>query len=57
MGKTHRGKGVRNLPSHGRGTCPVCKRTRIKLLYPRGLPDGTTVKVCKRCRTGRGESS
>jgi hypothetical protein len=50
MSKTHRGKGIRNLPSQGRGTCPICKRTRIKLLYDRSLPDGSAVKVCKNCR-------
>jgi hypothetical protein len=51
MGKTHRGKGIRNLPGRARGTCPVCKRTRVKLLYNRVLPDGSLVRVCKRCRT------
>nr|WP_221468882.1 hypothetical protein [Cohnella thailandensis] len=37
------------MPSHGRGTCPVCKATRIKLLYTRTASDGKSVKVCKRC--------
>jgi hypothetical protein len=50
MGKSHRGKGIRNLPAHGRGTCPVCQSTRIKLLYDRPGSDGKPVKVCKRCR-------
>jgi hypothetical protein len=50
MSKTHRGKGIRHLPAHGRGTCPVCGRTRIKLLYPRTLPNGQEAKVCKKCR-------
>ncbi len=50
MAKTHRGKGLWKLPAHGRGTCPICKATRIKVLYDRTAPDGTTVKVCKRCR-------
>lgn len=50
MAKTHRGKGLVRLPARGRGTCPICKATRIKVLYERTAPDGATVKVCKRCR-------
>ncbi|MFC0329871.1 hypothetical protein ACFOLF_31865 [Paenibacillus sepulcri] len=49
MAKTKRGRVLWGLPSRGRGTCPVCSRTRIKLLYPRTKSDGTPVKVCKRC--------
>ncbi|WP_082865583.1 hypothetical protein [Paenibacillus crassostreae] len=49
MAKTKRGHALWNLPSRGRGTCPVCQSTRIKLLYPRTKSDGTAVKVCKRC--------
>ncbi len=49
MSKTHRGKGVRGMQNKARGTCPVCKTTRIKLLYDRKLEDETTAKVCKRC--------
>jgi hypothetical protein len=49
MAKHHRGKGIRNLYNRGRGTCPVCKRTGVKLLYTitRG---GEQISVCKRCR-------
>jgi hypothetical protein len=50
MAKTHRGKGLRNQPAHGKGTCPICKTTSIKVLYERSAPDGATIKVCKRCR-------
>jgi hypothetical protein len=50
MAKTHRGKALWNLPAHGRGTCPICKAARIKVLYNRTAPDGAEVKVCKRCR-------
>ncbi|WP_090978509.1 hypothetical protein [Paenibacillus sp. CF384] len=49
MAKTKRGRALWSLPSRGRGTCPVCSRTRIKLLYPRAKTDGSTVKVCKQC--------
>ena len=49
MGKSHRGKGIVKLPSHGRGTCPSCGATRIKLLYPVTF-NGAKTNVCKRCR-------
>ncbi|CAG7617255.1 hypothetical protein PAESOLCIP111_02001 [Paenibacillus solanacearum] len=49
MSKNNRGKALWKMPSHGRGTCPVCKTTRIKLLYTRNKSDGTQLKVCKRC--------
>ncbi len=49
MAKTNRGKGLRNSENRGRGTCPVCKTTRIKVLYDTEV-DGESVKVCKRCR-------
>jgi RNA polymerase subunit RPABC4/transcription elongation factor Spt4 len=44
-----RGKGVKNLPQHGRGECPVCHRTGIKLLNEIKVGD-KTVKVCKNCK-------
>ncbi|TMV49980.1 hypothetical protein FE783_10425 [Paenibacillus mesophilus] len=49
MPKTKRGRVLWNMPSRGRGTCPICTSTRIKLLYPRTKTDGKAVKVCKRC--------
>lgn len=48
--KTHRGKTLWKLPSHGRGTCPLCSTKRIKVLYDVVKPDKSTLKVCKRCR-------
>lgn len=48
MSKNHRGSGIRALPLHGRGACPVCKAESIKLLYEQTI-DGQTVKVCKYC--------
>jgi hypothetical protein len=49
MAKAHRGKGIRELVSHGRGECPVCKKEGIKVLYE--LESGETkVKVCKTCK-------
>nr|WP_135557787.1 hypothetical protein [Paenibacillus cymbidii] len=50
MPKTKRGRALWNLPSRGRGTCPICAATRIKLLYVRTKADGAQIKVCKRCQ-------
>ncbi|MDR1325619.1 MAG: hypothetical protein LBK00_06250 [Treponema sp.] len=47
MSKAHRGKGIRELPAHGRGECPVCKRTNVKILHEQGE---AKVKVCKVCK-------
>jgi hypothetical protein len=47
MSKAHRGKGIRELPAQGRGECPVCKRTNVKILYEQGE---AKVKVCKTCK-------
>ena len=33
MSKAHRGKGIRELPAHGRGTCASCKKENIKILF------------------------
>ena len=49
MSKPHRGKNIRELASHGRGECPVCKRQSVKLLYEQEA-DGKKVKVCKICK-------
>ena len=54
MSKAHRGKGIRELFARGRGTCPVCGATGIKVLYEQdgGGGSGTDnkVKVCKPCK-------
>ncbi len=44
-----RGKGIKDLPNHGRGECPVCHRTGIKLLNEIKVGE-KTVKVCKNCK-------
>ncbi|MGO4529157.1 hypothetical protein AB4Z30_08750 [Paenibacillus sp. 2TAF8] len=49
MAKTKRGKGLWNVPSKGRGTCPICLSTRIKLLYTVTNSEGKQVTVCKKC--------
>ena len=48
MAKTHRGKVMRELPGCGRGTCPICGRTGIKIVFEI-TKDEQTLKVCKRC--------
>jgi ferredoxin len=49
MSKAHRGKGIRELVSHGRGVCPVCNRENVKVLYEQEA-GGTKLKLCKTCR-------
>ena len=49
MAKPHRGKGIRDLYSHGRGECPVCKRTNVKVLYEQDAGD-KKIKICKTCK-------
>lgn len=49
MSKAHRGKGIRDLVSRGRGVCPVCKRDNVKLLYEQAAGE-QKVKICKTCK-------
>ena len=49
MAKNNRGKGLRKVPNHGRGECPVCHRTGVKLLYEVKVGENT-YKVCKTCK-------
>ena len=49
MSKAHRGFGVRELVNNGRGNCPICKRTGIKVIYEQSIND-KKVNVCKQCR-------
>ena len=48
MSKNHRGSGLRSLPAHGRGTCAICGKEDIKVLWEKEI-NGQTVKVCKYC--------
>lgn len=48
MSKNHRGSGIRSLPAHGKGTCAICGKTDIKVLWEKEI-NGQTVKVCKFC--------
>ena len=49
MSKAHRGKGIATMPAGGRGECPVCKRTGVKLLYEQEV-HGSKKNVCKVCK-------
>ena len=49
MSKAHRGKGIRELPRHGRGLCPVCKKDDVKVLYETEI-DGAKASICKVCK-------
>jgi hypothetical protein len=48
MSKAHRGSGIRKMANHGRGTCPVCKREGVKLMYEQTI-DGNKTNICKAC--------
>lgn len=47
MGKSKRGRNIKKTEGW-RGTCPVCKRTGVKLLWVKTEGEDT-LKVCKRC--------
>ena len=47
MSKAKRGKNVKKIPGW-RGTCPVCKRSRVKLLWT-GKKEAAGNSVCKKC--------
>ncbi len=49
MSKAHRGKGLREIFSRGRGTCPVCKREGVKIVYEQEI-EGKKTKICKTCK-------
>ena len=49
MGKTHRGKGLKDQARHGRAECPVCKRTAVKVVFEVTVKE-KTFKVCKTCK-------
>jgi hypothetical protein len=50
MSKNHRGKGIKEKPRSGRGTCPVCKRTGVKVIYEREI-DKVKTNICKICNS------
>ena len=51
MSKAHRGRPLKEeTPGSGRGTCPLCKRSGIKLLYTYEADEKKLV-LCKQCNT------
>jgi ribosome-binding protein aMBF1 (putative translation factor) len=53
MAKSHRGKGLRGQFRQGRGVCPVCARTAVKVVYEVQVKE-KTLKVCKICKAAIG---
>ncbi|MBP7494250.1 MAG: hypothetical protein KA771_02030 [Spirochaetales bacterium] len=49
MSKAHRGAGLRSQPSRGRGTCPLCKKTGVKVVYEVTAGE-KKVMICKPCK-------
>ncbi len=49
MSKAHRGAGLQDKAYHGRGTCPVCQRTGIKVVYE-AEAEGKKLAICKQCK-------
>ena len=49
MSKAHRGAGLRPTANRGRGSCPVCKKTGIKVVYEVAAGD-KNVMICKQCK-------
>lgn len=49
MSKANRGCGIRDKVNYGRGTCPLCKRTRIKVVYEVELKE-KKYNICKQCK-------
>lgn len=49
MSKAHRGKGIRDQFAHGRGVCPICGRSNVKILYEQEAGE-KKLKICKTCR-------
>jgi len=49
MSKPNRGKSIKEQPYRGRGECPVCKRTGVRVLFEQQAGD-KKVKICKVCK-------
>ncbi len=48
MGKQRRGKVIKKVEGW-RGTCPVCGRPRVKLVWSKKTTEGKTLNICKLC--------
>ena len=50
MSKNHRGKGLLEKYKKGRGTCPICHRTAVKITHEREI-DKQKALICKICNS------
>ena len=48
MSKQRRGKYIKTIPGW-RGTCRLCGRKRVKLVWTKKGEDGKTFNICKLC--------
>ncbi|MDU1411383.1 MAG: hypothetical protein E6929_01100 [Clostridium sp.] len=48
MGKQKRGKIIKTI-SGWRGTCPICGRKRVRLVWTMKNSDGKLINICKIC--------
>lgn len=48
MGKQRRGKVIKKIVGW-RGTCPLCGRKRVKLVWTKKCEDGKVINICKLC--------
>lgn len=48
MSKAHRGRPLKEESGASRGTCPLCKRSGIKLLFEYEVDEKKLV-ICKQC--------
>lgn len=55
MSKAHRGSGMTEYKNKGRGACPVCHRTGLKVIYEQEV-EGKKVTVCKQCKAALARS-
>lgn len=49
MSKAHRGKGLHETYNRGRGICPMCNKTGVKVIYEQEI-SGEKKTVCKICK-------
>lgn len=49
MSKAHRGFGIRDQVKNGRGICPLCRRSGIKVVYEKEINEKKYM-ICKQCR-------
>lgn len=48
MGKQKRGKVIKSIKGW-RGTCPICGRKRVRLVWTKKDSQGKIINICKIC--------